>query len=127
MASQANHASLSRPLGADAPVVLDRERLRELTDGDLEFEQELIETYKHSAQSILVQLRADLIDGDVGAIGRQAHALKGASVNIGADAISKCAAEIESAARAGDISAAREMLADLVAAEQALWKELAGL
>lgn len=126
MASLANHLSLTRSLGEDSPVVFDRERLRTLTDGDAEFEQELIETYKDSAHSILVQLRAHLVDGDAGGIGRQAHALKGASVNIGADAISRCAAEIESAARAGDVGAAREMLDELVAAERALWQELEG-
>ena len=127
MASHAHHASLTRSHGDSSPVVFDRERLRELTDGDAEFEQELIETFKDSAQTILVQLRAHLVDGDAGGIGRQAHALKGASVNIGADAISKCAAEIESAARAGDVGAAREMLDDLVAAERALWRELEDL
>jgi HPt (histidine-containing phosphotransfer) domain-containing protein len=104
--------------------VLDRKRLRDLTDGDAEFERELIDTYKDSARNILIQLRANLSAGNALGVAREAHALKGASLNVGASSMARCAAEIETAARAGDARRASEKLDDLRGEEQALWAEL---
>ena len=101
--------------------MLDREHLRELTDGDAEFERELLGCYKDSARNILADLRASLSAGDPAGIAREAHALKGASLSIGATSMAQCAAEIEIAARAGDARRASEKLDD---EERALWMAL---
>ena len=98
--------------------MLDREHLRELTDGDAEFERELLGCYKNSARNILAELRANLSAGDPAGIAREAHALKGASLSVGAMSMAQCAAEIETAARAGDVRRASEKLDD---EERALW------
>jgi HPt (histidine-containing phosphotransfer) domain-containing protein len=51
------------------------------------------------------------LDGrDAEAVGRQAHKIKGASANVGGDALSSVAHEMEKAGQAGDlISAANHM------------------
>lgn len=104
--------------------VLDREHLLQMTDGDVEFEHELLATYRASAQNILARLRAAVSSGDVTQVMREAHALKGASLNVGATAMGKCAGAIEEAARAGNLAVATESARLLDNEEAALWAEL---
>jgi len=107
----------------NAPV-LDRAHLLQLTDGDAEFEQELLNTYHASASSILERLGAALQAGEVAEVVREAHALKGASLNVGAIALGQCAGAIEKAARADDLALARNEAGQLDALQAALWAEL---
>src|SRR5688500_2391902 len=104
--------------------VLDRDQLLQLTDGDVEFEHELLGTYRTSVMTILARLRARLSDGALAHVMREAHALKGASLNIGAVAMGQCAGAIESAARAGDLAQVNEAASRLDSEEAALWAEL---
>ena len=106
-------------------VVLDRQRLRDLTDGDAEFERELIETFVASARVLLAELRAGLMARNAAAVTKDAHALKGVSLNVGATSMAKCAAELEMAARAGKIGPIDLVLEQLRSEEHALWAELA--
>lgn len=106
-----------------APV-LDRKQLLEMTDGDVEFERELLGTYRSAATGTLVRLRTAVATGELSQVIREAHALKGASLNIGAGALGECAAAIETAARAGDLTLARHQAGALDAHEAALWAEL---
>jgi len=106
--------------------VLDRNHLRALTEGDRDFERELIDAYRQSATDILKLLRVHVAAGDFDGVGREAHALRGASLNVGATSVAKCCAEIEAAARAGDTHIAAR-LAELETEERALWAELAQL
>ncbi|MFC4308281.1 Hpt domain-containing protein [Steroidobacter flavus] len=105
-------------------AVLDRKHLLEMTDGDAEFERELISAYRDSAQGTLARLRTALSAGQLTQVIREAHFLKGASLNIGATAMARCAGAIEQAARAGDLTLAREQSEQLDAQEAALWAEL---
>lgn len=105
-----------------APV-LDRKQLREVTDGDVEFEQELLGAYRASATGTLGRLRTALAAGELKQVIREAHALKGASLNVGASALGECAGAIEKAARAGDLTLARHEARELDAHEAALWAE----
>jgi HPt (histidine-containing phosphotransfer) domain-containing protein len=104
--------------------VLDRDHLLEMTDGDVEFEQELLSTYRGSVQNILQLLRAALSSANMTQILREAHALKGASLNVGATAMGQCAGAIETAARNEDLTRARQAARRLDAEEAALWAEL---
>ena len=106
-----------------APV-LDRKQLLEVTDGDVEFEQELLGAYRASATGTLGRLRTALSAGEATQIIREAHALKGASLNVGASALGECAGAIEKAARAGDLALARHEARELDTQEAALWAEL---
>ncbi len=106
------------------PPVLDRNQLLEMTDGEVEFEHELLSTYRDSATLTLERLRAALSSGELTEAIREAHTLKGASLNVGAMALGECAAAIEKAARGGDLALAREEAGRLEAHEAALWAEL---
>jgi HPt (histidine-containing phosphotransfer) domain-containing protein len=106
-------------------VILDRLRLRDLTDGDAEFERELLETFVASARVLLAELRAGLMARNAAAVAKDAHSLKGVSLNVGATSLAKCAAEIEMAARAGNIEPIDVTLEQLRSEERALWAELA--
>lgn len=104
--------------------VLDRNHLLEMTDGDKEFEHELLSTFRASAKGTLARLRVALSSGELTQVSREAHLLKGASLNVGATALGECAGAIEKAARAGDLASAREAARQLDAQETALWAEL---
>lgn len=72
---------------------LDLARLREFTDGDRRLERELATLYVETAAVYIGQMREALTDPE--AWRRAAHALKGASVNIGAVEIAETAARAE--------------------------------
>jgi PAS domain S-box-containing protein len=59
-------------------------------------------------------LRGFLAVGDAPGAERQAHTIKGASANVGGEALRAVATEMENAARAGDLNAVRARLAGLV-------------
>lgn len=104
--------------------MLDRQRLLELTDGSVEFERELIDAYIESLQTHLGELRAHVLSGDSARAATIVHALKGASLNIGAIAIGQCLADIEDAVRAGVPSSIDALLQELARQEQAIRREL---
>jgi HPt (histidine-containing phosphotransfer) domain-containing protein len=58
-------------------------------------------------------LRGFLAVGDATGAERQAHTIKGASANVGGEALRAVATEMENAARAGDLNAVRARLAGL--------------
>jgi PAS domain S-box-containing protein len=84
-----------------APPV-DMAALHALTDGDVEFERELIATFIASGDKTLADILAALPAQDFETIGRRAHALKSASANIHAAHLSRTAAKLEAAARANE-------------------------
>jgi len=53
--------------------------------------------------------------GDLAAVARQAHSIKGAAANLGGDSLSAAALDAEHAATRGDLTAARESMAQLQA------------
>lgn len=61
--------------------------LRELTGGDKEVEGRLFELFITSCEDAIKTLEANCTDGENAAWRKQAHALKGSSVNIGANAL----------------------------------------
>jgi HPt (histidine-containing phosphotransfer) domain-containing protein len=124
MTSRAASAAETLVLTKDA-IVLDRPRLRDLTDGDAEFERELLETFVASARVLLAELRAGLMARNAVAVAKEAHSLKGVSLNVGATSLAKCAAELEMSARAGKVEMIDVTLEQLRTEEQALWAELA--
>ena len=77
------------------PTVLDLQRLESFTQGDAALEAELAALYSETAHLYLARLRRAI--DDAGAWQRAAHALKGASANIGAVLVARLAAEQEQA------------------------------
>ncbi len=96
---------------ADAPV--DLEALREQTDGNAEFEAELVQLFVDSGDAALRDIREAQSRGDLAAVGRAAHALKGSSASIRARAASAAAGRLEHAARAGDAGSIAALEAEL--------------
>ena len=95
------HEHLHRPPApSGAPTImpttlpLDIERLTSFTDGDLQLERELTTLFLSTADVYLDEMRRSLGGGDWS---RPAHALKGASANIGALEVARLAAEAEHA------------------------------
>jgi len=76
-------------------------RFMQVADGDEALAQELVELFIESGDQALAEIRDALHRGDLPAVGRAAHYLKGASANIHAQATSTAAAQLESAAVAG--------------------------
>jgi len=71
------------------------------TDGDPEFERELVQLFIDSGDAALSDISAALGRGDLAAIGRVAHAFKGSSANMCAQSASEAAARLEEAALHG--------------------------
>jgi len=91
---------LERFLGApSASAAVDLEALRGLTDGDAEFERELIATFIASGDKNLAEILTALGARDYETIARRAHALKSASANIHALTLARTAAKLEQAVR----------------------------
>lgn len=77
----------------DGETIIDDERLSAFTGGDRELEAELVALYVETAQLYLARLRGAL--DDAAGWQRAAHALKGASANIGALVVAQLAADNE--------------------------------
>ncbi len=74
-------------------TIIDKARLASFTGGDPEFEAELAALYLETAQLYLSRLSSAL--DDTAGWQRAAHALKGASANVGAVVVARLAAEHE--------------------------------
>lgn len=75
------------------PVNLDN--LREMTSGEPELEKELFDVYLSSSEDCLTSLRANANAGQEETWRTQAHAWKGMSLNLGADALGKLCADAQ--------------------------------
>lgn len=91
---------------SDATPAVDPEafdRLVEITGGDLEFVDELVDTYLGDAEAQLDALRAAVAAGDDAAIMRPAHTLKSSSLNVGALGLAEQCRSLETDARTGTV------------------------
>ena len=77
------------------------ERLLEITGGDVEFLDELVDTYLEDSETQLAALRQAVADDDPAAILRPAHTLKSSSANVGAMTVSDLCRDLEADARTG--------------------------
>ena len=90
-------------------MAFDPDVLLRLLDGDREAADEIMAEYAADAPRQVVALREALEAGDADATRRHAHTLKGASANVGAEALRAAAYEVEKAGADGDLDAAREL------------------
>ena len=88
------------------------DHLLEITGNDLEFVDELIDTYLADAALQLEAIRAAASSGDAAALVRPAHSLKSSSANVGAMALADICRALEAAARTGVVPDATERVAD---------------
>ena len=91
------------------------DRLVEMTGGELDFVDELVDTYIEDGRNQVDGLRAALARGDSEAIGRAAHSLKSSSLNVGALALGERCRTLEEAARGGAVDDAAGQIASIAA------------
>jgi len=96
-------------------AVVDISRIQETSDGDHEFEVELIEMYIEDVQLHVDTLTTALAESDTAEIKTVSHTLKGSSANIGATGMQNCALEMELVASDGDMSKAKDLMEKLKA------------
>ena len=70
-------------------------RIQETSDGDIEFELELIEMFLDDAKEHVQSIINNIDSKDTETLKQVAHTLKGASANIGATALLNVAYDIE--------------------------------
>ncbi|MGC3980168.1 MAG: response regulator [Steroidobacteraceae bacterium] len=75
--------------------VFDVARMQAVCQGDREFEEELILTFKAAATQQLEALQDCAINQDWSGIARHAHMIKGAAANIGGVALAECVQQLE--------------------------------
>lgn len=84
------------------------DRLLDITGGDLDFLDELVDTYLADGTVQVGSLRAAADAGDVEALIRPAHTLKSSSDNIGALELAASCRSLEADARAGAVDDAAD-------------------
>ena len=87
---------------------LDLSRLEEAFEDDTAGIAELLEMAMDTGRKHRLALAEGIASGDAKVVRRAAHSIKGSSGNIGANAVMHLAAELESRAREGDLSDARQ-------------------
>ena len=100
------------------------DRLVEMTGGELDFVDELVDTYIEDGRNQVEGLRAALERGDTEALVRAAHSLKSSSVNVGALALGDRCRALEEAARAGAVPDAAERIDAIASSFERVWTVL---
>ena len=104
--------------------------LLDMTGGDAEFVDELVDTYLEDGERQVEALRAAVESGSVDDLVRPAHSLKSSSLNVGALRLGGLCRTLEEASRNGEVPHAAEWVAQVAAAfaeaRQALLAERAG-
>ncbi|NLV40410.1 MAG: PAS domain S-box protein [Candidatus Hydrogenedentes bacterium] len=93
----------------DLPAFV-RERLLDMLSGDGDAVREVLGQYLESAPEQLARIADCMARGDAAQAGREAHTLKGASANVGAEALAEAARALEAAGRDGDLDAVARLL-----------------
>ena len=84
----------------DGNTIVDRARLVSISEGDREFELELLEAYIDDSRDCIAAMEAAMSVSDWDKLGVIAHQLKGASGNVGAIQMQRFCAQLEQDARA---------------------------
>jgi PAS domain S-box-containing protein len=99
--------------GEPQTACVDLDKLRELTEGDARFLQELAETFAASGAQVVREMHAALAAGDLVALGLAAHKLKGAAANVHAGQLALLAHCLEIQAPALELAAAQGLVEQL--------------
>ncbi|MBW8368453.1 MAG: response regulator, partial [Arenimonas sp.] len=115
-------ASVPRPLPQTHtdPLPIDPATLDVLTGGDARDIRALLDDFLGTTFTDLAELDAARQAGDLAAVARQAHKIKGAARLVGAWPLGEAAAEVESAAKAADWAQLLPCCADVATATERL-------
>ncbi len=89
------------------------QRIQAIADGDLAFEQDLIETYVSQTEQHLKALESSVHEGKEEEVGHWAHTIKGSSANAGAKGMQEIAHRIEQSRPGKDPAQRLELLSEL--------------
>jgi HPt (histidine-containing phosphotransfer) domain-containing protein len=92
---------------------IDRSRLDLITGGDEELLRELVELYLSDTATRLSDIESALAATNLEKIRRQAHAIKGASANMGATAMQEICTRLETVAKNESPDGIAELVAEL--------------
>jgi signal transduction histidine kinase/CHASE2 domain-containing sensor protein/DNA-binding response OmpR family regulator len=95
---------------------LDLDYLHSLSEGDIEFEQELLQVFLQNTQENLTEVQTALANNDIATIAAKAHQLKGASGNVGARIIQQLAIQLEQEVHQHNLPAVPQVLDQLQSA-----------
>ena len=96
------------------------EQIREVADGDTEFERELIETFLTDSEEQIQLLEVAVREKDADEVRVRAHTIKGSSANAGAKRVQEVACEMERIGSSNELEEAEAVFSLLKAAfEQA--------
>ncbi|MBI2763235.1 MAG: Hpt domain-containing protein [Chloroflexi bacterium] len=87
------------------------DRLLDMTGGDVEFLDELVETYLADGPVQLGAMREAALNGSAGGLIRPSHSLKSNSANLGAAHLADLCRVLEATARDGVVDGAIERVA----------------
>ena len=94
--------------------LIDWRSLQQLSDGDRQFERDLLSMYVDDTRTHLSQLGEAVIAQDAQRVTKLAHYLKGSSGNVGIKSLHSCAASLEAQARKGDLASSQQTLAEMI-------------
>ena len=92
------------------------ERLLDITGGDVEFLDELVDTYLEDGRAQVAALRDAVASNVVDDLVRPAHTLKSSSANVGALQLADACRALEAAARGGTVDDAGATVEGIAAA-----------
>jgi len=98
---------------ADSKPVFDRVGMMARLMDDEDLAHTVIDGFLEDIPKQIDALRSYVEAGDTAAALRQAHTIKGASANVGGEALRAAAIEMENAGRAGDLEAVKARLLDI--------------
>lgn len=102
----------------DSPVNL--EQLNQISEGDIEFEIEVLQVYVEDVSQRIETIRDAVIRNDWSKIMGEAHHLKGSSANVGALQIQTLAGQLEKLDQGQDQERALELINDMFGKIQAV-------
>jgi HPt (histidine-containing phosphotransfer) domain-containing protein len=85
--------------------------LVEMTDGEMDFVDELVDTFLEDGDRQIAAMRAGVAGGDVEMLSRAAHSMKSGSLNVGALELGGLSRELEEAGRSGSVPDAAARIA----------------
>ena len=84
------------------PPVFDRAGMLSRLMGDEDLARTVLDSFRKDIPRQIISLKRYIASGDTTAAGRQAHTIKGASANVGAERLRMVSSEMEQALKTGD-------------------------
>ncbi|MGB3268202.1 MAG: PAS domain S-box protein, partial [Microcoleus sp.] len=98
---------------ADLESVVDIARLHEIAGADLDFEREILQAFVVDTGTYLEEAKGAISSGDVEALARHAHQIKGVSATAAVRRMPDLAADLQTLAESNDLEGATKIIAEL--------------